>query len=121
MQSSTKATILKLAGLILSIVPPAACALFYFPLWLGERASALSVMSIMVLSLCSIPFWRVIKQAFRSPSAWMLWLVIFLFTSLFESICAGLRVVALVGCLAGAVGALLFYFARRVGEKTNAG
>ena len=120
MQSSLKAKILNIAALVLSVVPPAVTALCYFPLWLGERASALSILSLLVLALCCIPFWRVIKEAFRSPSAWMLWLVIFLFTSLFESICAGLRVVALVGCLAGAVGALLFYLARRVGDRDNA-
>ncbi len=120
MQKTWQARLLKLLGLLLCVLPPAITALTYFPLWIGKTDSALSVMAILVLSLCALPFWRVLRDALRSPSAWMMWLILFLALSLLESLCEGLRVVALVGCPTSLLGAVCFYFAKRIGEGQDA-
>lgn len=116
MQKTWQVRLLKLLGLLLCILPPAITALTYFPLWIGEKDSAVSIMALLVLTLCAVPFWRVLRDALRSPSAWMMWLVLFLALSLLESLCTGLRVVALIGFPTSLLGAICFHFAKRIGE-----
>ena len=109
----------KIIGLCLAVIPPAVTALCYFPLWFSSRGSAFSVLSILVLALCLLPFRRVIRDYMKSPSAWQMWFLLWVGLTLFARIANGLRAVACVGSLSGLLGELFFCLARRA-ERTGA-
>lgn len=118
-----RARVYKVVGLCLSVIPPAVTALCYFPLWFSSRGSAFSVLSILLLALCLLPFRRAIRDYMKSPSAWQMWFVLWVGLTLFARICNGLRVVACVGSLSGLAGEVFFWLARRASERpgTDAG
>lgn len=116
-----RARVYKIIGLCLSVIPPAVTALCYFPLWFSSRGSAFSVLSVLLLALCLLPFRRAIRDYMKSPSAWQMWFVLWVGLTLFARICNGLRVVACVGSLSGLVGEVFFYLSRRASEGTSRG
>lgn len=116
-----KARIYKAVGLCLSILPPAGVTLAYFPLWFGEEKSTVSVLSILILMLCALPFHRVIRERLRSPAAWQMWLILWVGLSLFESICRGLRAVSCVAFFSNLLGAVFFRLAKRSERGARAG
>lgn len=116
-----RARVYKIIGLCLSVIPPAVTALCYFPLWFSSRGSAFSVLSVLLLALCLLPFRRAIRDYMKSPSAWQMWFVLWVGLTLFARICNGLRVVACVGSLSGLVGEVFFYLSRRASDGTGRG
>ena len=61
---------LTLVGILVSVVPPVMAILLYFPVW--KSAGAVSVVSgfgMLLLTLASVPIFRLIKDKFKSPSA----------------------------------------------------
>ena len=116
-----RARVYKIIGLCLSVIPPAVTALCYFPLWFSSRGSAFSVLSVLLLALCLLPFRRAIRDYMKSPSAWQMWFALWVGLTLFARICNGLRVVACVGSLSGLVGEVFFYLSRRASEGTGRG
>ena len=110
---------LKIAGFGFCILPALFSSLEYFPIWLSDGKSALSFLGISVLTLVALPFIKTIKRALKSPSAWMLWFLLWLFLSLFRNIIDGLIAVSLVAFPFSMLGALCFALARRYEEKTK--
>lgn len=101
-------------GIILSVVPVAVSILLYFPLWL-ERGdgSVISGFAVLLLALAAIPLFKLARRALSSPSAWMMWLFM-LFTFLAMSkIADEMIVISLLGCVGGALGAILFNLSKR--------
>ncbi len=110
----TKRSLLfKIIGICLCTLPAAIATLAHFPLWLGEERTAVSALSVAVLALCAIPFRRVLKRVFRSPSAWQLWLVLWILLSVLNPIIVGLRAVCAVACPSSLLGAVFFRLARK--------
>lgn len=104
---------LRLSGVLLCVLPPVISILEYFPLWLGNGRTALSAISVLLLLLAAIPLVRVVKNRLRSPSAWMLWLGLWLFMILFRPIAASVETIALISFPTSLAGALCFRIADR--------
>ena len=107
-----KRLVLRITGLILCVLPPAIAALEYFPLWLGEGDKALSALALLLLLVAAIPLWRFVKSLLASPSIWAVWLVLFLFFTLFATLIEGLTVISLMGFLGGVPGAICLRLAK---------
>ena len=105
---------LRAIGLGLCVLPPAIATLSYFPLWLEKEESALSAIALVLLAIAMIPLFRYIKALLRSPSAWMLWLVLFILLSLFRSVIDGLCMISFLGLLGGILGGIFFAVANRL-------
>lgn len=99
-------------GVILSVVPPALSTLEFFPLWLGDGKSALSALSLLLLALAALPLFRIVKRHLRTPSPWMLWLLLWAALSVLLPIAAAIRTIALISFPTGFLGALCFRLAR---------
>jgi len=123
MTPAKRAMLFKAAGLLLCTVPAAVTALFQFPLWIRHDDSTLSLLSVLVLCLCAIPFRRVLSECLRSPSAWQMWLVLWLALTLLEPLFSGLRIVALIALPFSVLGAVCFRIARGIaaGERSGRG
>ena len=114
MSETSKRRLLSVLGLAVSIIPPLVATIMYFPLW-TERGSE-SVVSGGVLALgimCLVPLYKKLGQAFRSPSAPVMWALLALFMYLMKSIAGEVYVIAVVGTVSNTVGALIFRLRRR--------
>ena len=107
-----KKAVLRILGLLLCVLPPAVTALEYFPLWLGDGEKTVSALALFLLLATAIPLWRHVKKLLASPSIWSVWLVLWLFFTLFSSLIEGLTAISLMGFLGGLPGALLLRVAR---------
>ena len=118
MRLVTKRRTLYALGVLFSTVPVIAAVLSYFPLW-RERGSeaVLSGFSLLLLALATVPLARVIKERLRSPSAHLMWFLIFIFFYFFSKIADELTVISFVGFIGNLIGALLFRLSRRKTEK----
>ncbi len=113
--TNKKQTVYKILGILLCVLPAAITALAYFPLWIQDGKSTISVLSLLILALCAIPARRILKRVLRSPSAWQLWLALWILTSVLDPIISGMRAVSAVAFPTSVLGALFFRLARKAG------
>ena len=114
MKKKTRSQLLLALGFLFSTVPVIAAVLSYFPLW-RERGSGavLSGFTLLLLFLSLIPLFRILKSKMRTPAAYTLWFIIFVFFYTFSRIADELTVISFVGFTGNLIGALLFKLARR--------
>ena len=114
MKSNTKRILWRALGLIMCVAPVAASVLLYFPLWCERGGGAvLSGFSVLLLILCIIPLGRHLKEMLKSPSGYMLWLVLFIIFLLMSKIAEEMTVISFVGFISNALGAIAF----KISEK----
>ena len=112
--SDTKRKLFKLAGLIISTLPPLLAVLSYFPIWRERGAEAmLSGLSLCLIMMTAIPIFRAIKTAFKSPSAPIVWFMVFLLFFALSKIADDITVIAFVGFISNLIGALFFTVAKK--------
>lgn len=105
---------LRAFGLISCVAPPVACTLSYFPLWKeagGEELICGTTALLLIISI--IPFYKHIKKLFETSASYVLWLAIFLFCFLMSKVINEITVIAFVGFVGNAIGAILL----KLGEK----
>ena len=109
---------LHITGFLLCIVPPAVCTLAYFPLWqeVGYKNCIAGGVALL-LALCAIPLFKLLKRAFTSYSSGFLWLILFLLFFSLSKIAEQMTVISLVGFIGNLMGAICFHFARRINER----
>ena len=114
---SMKKTVLNLVGVAVSTLPVAVCILLYFPLW-RERGviPTLSGFTLLLLVLAAVPLINVIKKALKTPSAPLMWFLIFIAFLALSSIADEMTVVAFVGFISNLIGAIFF---RAAGGRNN--
>ena len=105
---------LHIIGFLLCIVPPAVCTLMYFPLWrdLGYE-SCIAGGTALLLALCIIPLYKMIRRGLMTFSSYLMWLVLFLLFFTLSRIAEQMSVISLVGFIGNLLGAICFYFAKR--------
>lgn len=109
MQTRTKALLCNISAMILCIVPPVIATLEHFPIWLASGGEVMfSGLGIVLLVLCALPFKRQTTQYLRSPAAWVMWLCIFVFATLFSNIIKDIAAISLVAFVSNLAGAILF-------------
>lgn len=113
-RSSPASSLLRLAGLVVSVLPPAAATLLCFPLWQQRGSEAvLSGFSLLLLLLCALPLWRYWRRALRSPCAWMIWGALLVLFRLLSAIADEMILISAAGLIGNLLGAVLFRLARR--------
>ena len=102
------------AGLTFSVVPPLVTTLTYFPLWTDRGGGAmLSGLAALLLLFSFVPLFNLIRTHIKTPSAPMLWFLIFLVFFLLAEIAAEMRVISLVGLVGNLIGSVFFHLAKR--------
>ena len=107
--------VLHVCGLCLCILPPALATLEQFPIWFSSGRTALSAIAVLLLLLSAVPLIRLVRTHLRSPSAWMLWLVLWAALAAFRPILAAIESIALIAFPTSLLGALCFRLSRRQG------
>lgn len=105
---------LHILGFLLCIVPPAVCTLNYFPLWreVGYE-SCIAGGTALILALCIIPIYKLIRKGLDSFSSYMVWLLLFLLFFGMSRIAEQMTVISFVGFIGNLLGAVCFHFTRR--------
>lgn len=109
MKKSAKSAIFKTVALCIDVGVPLVATLTQFPIWI-ERSSEATVsgLALVLIGLSVLPFLKQLKEYFKSPSAWVVWGVVFVILMLMRSIIDQMLVVALAGLVANMIGAVLF-------------
>lgn len=109
MQKTTKGKIIKFSALVLDVGAPLAATISQFPVWVNRSAGAtISGMFVIFAFLSAIPFIREIKAYFKSPSAWIMWIIIFVALAALRAIIDEIIVICAIGALANVIGAAVY-------------
>ena len=120
MRNPTKGAIIKMVALGIDVGVPLVATLSQFPVWIAHSAeSTMSGLCLVLLGLSILPFLKQLKAWFKSPSAWVLWGVIFVILLMLRNIIDQILVVAFAGFLANALGAVIYNIGKHVGEKED--
>ena len=111
-----KRILFKVLGFVFCILPPLLAALDQFPLL--TTAGKLSMAFVFVAALCVIPLYKYIKVLLKSPSAWVMWLVVFIFCASLRIIIDEFYIISLIGFVGSIIGAAFFKLAKS--EKREA-
>ena len=107
-------------GILISTVPTVLCVLSYFPLW-QERGSecVLSGIALLLLLIALIPLIRIINGKLKTPSAYMIWLIIFILFFSLSKISEQMTVISFVGFTTNLLGSVFFKLSRKYGGRRN--
>ena len=114
MSNKMKLRLIGLLGLIISIVPPLATTLVYFPFWCEKSNEAAISGGVLFLGIiCLVPLYKKLGQSFRSPSAPVMWGMLAVFMYAMKSIAEQVYVIAIVGTISNLIGVLIFKLKKR--------
>ena len=98
MKRKTASKLLYGIGMAGAIAAPAISFLCKFPVLKEHNyEQAVSWFAVLILTLCCVPFFKKIKEYFKSADATVMWLVIFILIAVIEPIVAGIKLVAFCG------------------------
>lgn len=105
----TKGKALKIFAVLLDVLAPLIATLTQFPVWVARSSEAtMSGMFIILALISCIPFLKQIKEYFKSPAAWAVWLVIFVVFILINNIIDEMIAVSFVGLVANLIGTVIY-------------
>ena len=115
------AKLIYVLAMISAIAPPLIAFLCRFPVLKRENyAATVSWFAVAMIAVCCIPFWRKIKEYFKSPDTTVLWLVVFVVFSATRELIDGMVVVAFHGLFGNLIAKGLFYVSHRLDNKKEA-
>jgi phosphatidylserine synthase len=118
MTNRTKGNIIKAGAVLLDVTVPLAATLTQFPIWVEKSSEATMSGLFLVFALLScIPFIKQIKEFFKSPSVWVLWVVLLVLFVCLRYIIDEMVVVCFFGALSNFVGAGLYKLGDIVSKK----
>lgn len=118
MTAKTKALILKSTAVGIDVIAPLVATIAQFPVWVEKSAGAtVSGLFIVMAFLCCIPFYRAIFSWLKSPSAPLMWTVIFVLMYALSRIIDQMLTVCLVGIISNCIGAVIYKIGKKVEES----
>ena len=105
--------LLCLLGYVASVCPPLVSTLACFPILYrrGEGEVAVSLGALLLLSLALLPVWRRLRTLLKTPSAPLLWGLVFALFYLTHLVARQMLFISLSGLLGSLLGALFFRMA----------
>ena len=114
----SKIILIKSIALISCVVPVLIAILSYFPIWADKgEACVLSGFALCLIMLSMIPFYKHIGDLLKSPSAYVIWLFLFIIFFLLSRIADEMTVISFVGFVSNLIGAMLFKLAAKIKGK----
>lgn len=107
-------------GLGVCIIPVVVTIFSYFPLWIArEDASILSGFSVLLVGAALVPMYKHLGRILRSPSAHMMWFIVFAVFFLLSKIADEMTVISFVGFTTNLIGSLFFKLAKKYGREAD--
>lgn len=118
MKNSTKGAIFKVIAVCIDVGVPVVATLTQFPLWVEQSAEAtMSGLCLVFLLVSALPFLKQIGEYFRSPSAYVIWGLLFVLFLLLRNIIDQMFIVSFAGFVANIIGAGIYAIGRHIGDK----
>ena len=112
MQPMKKRRLLKALALSIDVGAPLVATVTQFPVWVERSAGAtVSGLFVVLLLLSAIPLFKHFKRFLKSPSAPLMWGILFGFLAALHAIIDEMLIVSLVGLMSNCVGWVLFKLA----------
>lgn len=91
------------------ILPVLFCVLKYFPVWVARGGETVfSAFTLVLIMIAAVPIFSFLKRILRSPSAYKIWLILFIIFFLMSNIADEMAVISLVGFVSNLIGAIFF-------------
>ena len=120
MKRITKGSFLKATAIGIDVAVPLVVTLKQFPLWVEQSAEAtMSGLCLVLIGLSILPFLKQLKEYFKSPSAWVVWTIIFAILTLLKNIINQILIVSFAGLCSNIVGAFIYSRGKRLDEKAK--
>ena len=118
MKKATIGKIIKGGAVTLDVAAPLTATITHFPVWV-ERSSEATVSGMfLLLTLISvIPFLKQIREYFKSPDAWVIWCVLFVFFLILQNIVQEMLIVTFVGLIANLIGKGVYKIGEYIGSR----
>lgn len=109
MTNNTKGKIIRGSATVMCVAAPFAATLSQFPMWVeaSDKATVSGVFLVCAFLSC-IPFFKQIKEYFKSPASWVCWLVITILLVCLRNIIDQMLFVCIVGLAANLGGTGLY-------------
>ena len=114
MQRTKSQIIFHALGLIFSVAPVTLATLSYFPLWQSRgEGHVISGIALLLIILGFLPAIRIIMAKLKSPSAVLLWFIIFAMFFALSRIADEITVIAFFGFLGNLIGSVFFRLSKK--------
>lgn len=118
MKKTKTGLVLYFTGVIFSVLPVTLTTLLYFPLWQSEGSGhVISGVALLLLLLAFLPAIRILMAKIKSPSAVLLWFIVFALFFALRKIADQITVIAFFGFLGNLIGAVFFKLSGRCEVK----
>lgn len=113
-----KSTIIKAVAIAVDVGFPLCATLSQFPVWIDRSAAAtVSGLAVVFACLSVIPFLRQIKEFFKSPSAWVMWGILFLIFFALRSIIDEMVLICFFGFIGNVIGEFIYKYGEKIKNK----
>lgn len=120
MTNKTKGKVIKASAVGVDVVPVMVATLFQFPIWIQRDArSTVSGVFVLLMILACVPFYKQLRELFKSPSAWLMWGVAFAVMLVLRNIIDEMLPVCLVGLICNTCGEFLYKYGKTVEERPD--
>ncbi len=118
MTNRVKGNILKGIALVIDVGVPLGVTISQFPVWIDTSAKAtMSGLFLIFAFLSCIPFIKQLKAYFKSPAAWVMWLILLALFAALRNIINEMVIVCFFGAIANCVGAVIYKIGNIVANK----
>lgn len=120
MKNATKGKILRGAAVGIDVGVPLAATISQFPVWIErDVSSTISGLFLLLTVISCIPFYRQIREYFKSPSVTVLWTIMFVLFALLENIASELKIVCFFGAVANYIGAAVYSLGTNISNRED--
>lgn len=106
MTNKTKGKIIKAGAVTLDVAVPLIAILTQFPVWVEKSSEAtVSGLFLLLAVVSCIPFWKQLKEYFKSPSIRVVWIILLVVFICLRNIIDQMVIVCFFGTIANVIGA----------------
>ncbi len=118
MKNATKGNIIKGCAVAVDVAAPLVATLTQFPLWVEQSSEAtMSGLFLIFAFFSCLPFIKQIKAYFKSPSVWVVWLILLALLVALRNIINEMVIVCFFGAIANCVGSVIYKIGNIVANK----
>jgi hypothetical protein len=78
-------------------------------------AGRISACASFLLAVCFVPLFKYLRHVMSSPSAWVLWGLLFIAAAAIRAFIDEFYMISMIGFVSSAIGAVFFLIARKLG------
>ncbi len=120
MKNATKGKFIKTAAVGVDVAVPLLATLSQFPVWVQHSSEAtMSGLFLFFAALSCIPFLKQIKEFIKSPSAWLVWVILFVVFTALRNIIDQMVIIAFAGMVSNIIGMGIYKLGSYIGEKPD--